>query len=426
MKHLSFLTMASMLFALPFCFFACKKNDCQKAYTYTYYEPVYKSKDEVRANIKSNAPRPIEKPGKIYILGNTIFLNETDKGIHVIDNKNPSNPRNIAFIDIPGNIDIAVKGSILYADMYTDLVALDITDPSRIIVKKFVDSLFPYRYYGSGFVAESMTSRNTVIAEWVRRDTTVMISCDDPGWTFDFLSGRPQFFSATTANSSASASPVGVGGSMARFTIMNDRLYTVSTSDLSIYNISNAADPTYSNRIRLGWNIETIYPFKDKLFIGSQSGMFIYNVVNADAPAAAGQFSHTRSCDPVIADDNYAYITLRSGSMCQGFTNELDIVKLNNITDMALLKVYPLKNPHGLSKDGDLLFICDGEAGLKLYDASNQMDLKHVKTIPNLDAYDVIAQNKIALVVAKDGLYQYNYANNSNIRLLSKMTIQKF
>ena len=84
------------------------KDKCTRSYT--FYEPVYKTIAEVRANIKSNSPRPVERPGKLFIRGNYIFLNEIDRGIHIIDNTNPSAPKNIAFVDIPGNLDIAVKG----------------------------------------------------------------------------------------------------------------------------------------------------------------------------------------------------------------------------------------------------------------------------------------------------------------------------
>jgi len=399
---------------------ACVKDSCKEMHTYTFYQAVYKTKSEVRENIKSNSPRQVENPGKINIHGNYIFLNETDKGIHVIDNTNPSQPKNIAFIDIPGNMDLAVKGNTLYADLYTDLVAIDISNPASVKLSKVIESVFPYRYWGNGFVGTNNSDQ--VITDWVKRDTTVAVSCERQNWVMD---GRADVFVAAANSNSKASSPIGVGGSMARFTIMNDRLYTVGTSDLDVFNIVNANDPKHTNRLNVGWNIETIYPFKNKLFIGSQSGMFIYNVSNADAPVANGQFNHVRSCDPVIADDDYAYITLRSGTTCQGFTNQLEIVKLNNITDPVLQKTYPMKNPHGLSKDGNLLFICDGDAGLKLYNASNVMNLKLINEISDLNAYDVIAMNKIALVVAKDGLYQYNYANPVNIRLLSKITIAK-
>jgi hypothetical protein len=402
---------------------ACVKDRCEQQHTYTYYEPVYKTKADVRANIKSNAPREISTPGKIYIKGDYIFLNEVDRGIHVINNSNPAQPQRIAFIDIPGNVDLAVKGNILYADLYTDLVAIDITDPSSAKLTKVVEGVFPYRYWGGGFAGPAS---DMVVAEWVKRDTTVMQGCDQPNW----WSGRGDLFfaglnSAASPSSPASSSPIGTGGSMARFTIMNDRLYTVSYSDLDVFNITNTRDPYHTGTINLGWNIETIYPFRDKLFIGSQSGMFIYHVVNPDAPAAAGKFEHVRSCDPVVADEHYAYVTLRSGTACQGFTNQLEIVRLNAITDPVLQKTYPMENPHGLSKDGNTLFICDGAAGLKIYDAANVMDLKKIGEIKDIDTYDVIAFNKIALVVARDGLYQYNYTDPHDIRLLSKITVAK-
>jgi hypothetical protein len=153
--------------------------------------------------------------------------------------------------------------------------------------------------------------------------------------------------------------------------------------------------------------------------------MYIFSISNPDNPAQLGQFNHVRSCDPVIADDTYAYVTLRSGTFCQGFTNQLDVVRLNNLTNPSLVKTYQLTNPHGLSKDGNTLFICDGKDGLKVYNASDVNNLQLLKTISGMETYDVIAWNGIALVVAKDGLYQYDYSNLQNIRLLSKMTLSR-
>ncbi|HRQ51657.1 MAG TPA: hypothetical protein PLR74_14020 [Agriterribacter sp.] len=51
----------------------CIKDHCTQ--TYSYFVPVYKTTEEVRANIKSNAPREMERTGKLYIRGNYIFLN---------------------------------------------------------------------------------------------------------------------------------------------------------------------------------------------------------------------------------------------------------------------------------------------------------------------------------------------------------------
>ena len=402
----------------------CLKDTYTKTYTYTYYLPVYKTKDEVRLNVKSNAPQKVEKPGKIYIRGNYIFLNEIDKGIHVIDNTDPSAPNRIAFIDIPGNLDMAVKGNILYADMYTDVLAIDISNPSNVVLKKAIDNVFPYRYWGGNFIE----NQNKIIVTWVARDTTIREKHEVDNW---LKSG--QFYFALSADRSlgysgsaaVSSSPYGVGGSMARFALAKERLYTVGTNKMDVFNITNSINPVKVTETNIGWNIETVYPFRDKLFIGSQTGMFIYNISNADAPYKEGQFSHVSSCDPVIADDKYAYVTLRSGSVCMGFNNQLEVLNLANMSNPTMVKVYPLSNPHGLSKDGNTLFICDGKDGLKIYDASNVSDIKLINRIEVPDTYDIIAYNGNALLVAKDGLYQYDYTDLKNIRLRSKIGLSK-
>ncbi len=235
-----------------------------------------------------------------------------------------------------------------------------------------------------------------------------------------FLDSRA--FNSVAAQSQAKA---GVGGSMARFALKNDYLYTVTNSSLNVFNISQSLDPALVNTVSIGWNIETIFPFKDNLFIGSSSGMFIYGTANPVQPNQLSMFSHARVCDPVIADDNFAFVTLRSGNMCGGFTNQLDVLNISNLSAPTLIKTYQLTNPHGLSKYGDLLFICDGAAGLKVFDAKDVNNLKLLKTISNIDTYDVIAYNNIAMVVAKDGLYQYSIGSNNQVNFLSKLSLQR-
>src|SRR4026207_328372 len=102
-KKLTVEMLSFMLIATMLSFSACVKDRCKQEVTYTYYQPHYKTKSEVRENIKSNSPRQMEATGKIYIRGNYIFLNEIDKGIHVISNPNPSRLVNLTFDDIPGN-----------------------------------------------------------------------------------------------------------------------------------------------------------------------------------------------------------------------------------------------------------------------------------------------------------------------------------
>ena len=91
-----------------------------------------------------------------------------------------------------------------------------------------------------------------------------------------------------------------------------------------------------------------------------------------------------QSCDPVIADEKYAYVTLRTGTTCNGVNNRLEILDIANINSPSLVKTYEMTNPHGLSKDGNLLFVCDGANGLKVYNASDVNNLKLITRMKEL------------------------------------------
>ena len=416
MKNIfSVITFASLFFATTLLS-GCLKDECQL--THKIYLPVYKTLTEVRAQIKSVAPTEIKSTGKIYVHGNYIFVNEVDLGIHVIDNSNPAAPKNVSFIDIRGNVDMAVKGDYLYVDSYSDMVVFDISDPANAVTKKFVNNVFPDRSYFYSGTSTNPDSVNVLIT-YEERDTTV--DCN----MYRMWSGCPNcmYADASGALFSAAAPKVSKGGSMARFAITGSYLYSVSYSQLSSFDVSNATDPQLVNTENMGWGIETIYPFKNNLFIGSNNGLFIYSLANASAPSLVSQFSHVRSCDPVVAEDDYAFVTLRSGNVCAGFTDQLEVLQITDIAKPSLLKTYKMHNPHGLAKEGDLLFICDGDEGLKVYNAADVNDITLIKTIGGMKTYDVILNNGVAIVVAEDGLYQFDYSDSKNIHQISKLSI---
>jgi hypothetical protein len=137
------------------------------------YKPVYMDKEEAR-DIYYAYPRIIENPGKIYIKGKMIYINEKGKGIHFIDNSNPENPAKKGFLNIPGNHDIAIKGNALYADNFTDLVTIDISDMSEPKITKREYNAFPieqqmYPANYSGYFECVDTSRGFVV-EWIEAD----------------------------------------------------------------------------------------------------------------------------------------------------------------------------------------------------------------------------------------------------------------
>jgi hypothetical protein len=412
---------------LTFLFTGCMKDKITK--TYQISTPVFEVLSKFRETIKSQPAAEISITGKISVIGKYIYLSEPYKGIHVIDNSNPSNPKNVSFINIPGNEDMAITGNTLYADAYGDLVTFDISNPLNVVAKNFAANVFPDHaiyYYAPGY--DPATSFNpdsvNVIVGYTTRDTTVDY---DPG------NGYPVYFgscpncaanvptpAAFTAN--ATQNKTATNGSTARFSIINQFLYTVGYSNLTTFDISNPFVPALTSTVQVDWHVETIYPMKNRLFVGTNNGVYMYDVQSAPAkPTLVGQFTHIRECDPVIADDNYAYVTLNDSSACLGTLDQLQIVNIKDINNSYWVKSYQLMHPVGLSKDGDNLFICDGKAGLKIYNASDVNNLQLIKEFSDAVDYDVVAENGIAIVVAANGLYEYDYSQLGNIHLISKL-----
>jgi hypothetical protein len=378
-----------------------------------------------RQSIKSVASTSIINPGKITVFGKYIFVTESGKGIHVIDNSIPSSPKNISFINIPGNEDFAIKGNALYADVYGDLVSFDISDPANAVTKNFVTNAFPYNsiyYTGSTINPDSI---NVVIGYNIK-DTTVDYN-PSVGNVYPLsYSGCASCYTLAAAPSAysqnASASATGTSGSLSRFTIINNYLYTVDYSNLNSFSISDVFNPSSSGQSQVDPHVETICPFKDKLFIGTNNGVFMYDVQSSPGnPSLAGEFTHLRGCDPVIADSSYAYVTINDSSACLGFNNELQIVNIQDLNNSFLVKSYQLTHPVGLSKDGNYLFVCDGKDGLKVYDATDVSNLQMIVQLKSAEVYDVIAENGVAVVMAKSGMYEYDYSDINNIHLISKL-----
>lgn len=135
-----------------------------------------------------------------------------------------------------------------------------------------------------------------------------------------------------------------------------------------------------------------------------------------------GEFKHGTACDPVIANSNYAYVTLHTGTYCGAADNELDILDAKDLSNTTLIKSYPMIKPSGLCLDGSLLFVCD-ETVVKVFDASNPDNLQLLSTVSVNQPNDVIASGHVLLVVGTDGLYEFDYTDPSHVAALSFLSI---
>jgi hypothetical protein len=225
----------------------------------------------------------------------------------------------------------------------------------------------------------------------------------------------------------AFAGGTGKGGSLARFTILGNYLYTVDREKLSVFDISNGAQPVFKRTIPVGFEIETIFPFKDKLFIGSTTMVHIFSVADPAHPeklAEAISPEVMRRCDPVVAKDNVAYATLRTSGPCGGAQSILAVYDISNISEPVQMNTVNVPSPYGLGYSGNTLYICDAVSGLMIYDITEPFEPEYVDALMmpgSSRIIDLIPYNNILVAWLSDGMAVYDINDKHNPVLIKKI-----
>jgi len=214
-------------------------------------------------------------------------------------------------------------------------------------------------------------------------------------------------------NSSAGGSTDSTGGSRARMTLIGDYLYTIAGADVQLMDISTPEAPNFWNRITLDWDIETLFPYGDYLLVGSETGVHILDNSTVGSPQPLSKFVHARSCDPVVAANNIGYVTLNIEDNCWSDTanNQLDVLDLADMSQPKLIKSYPMQSPTGLAVSGQWLFVCDGRAGLKVFDNTDPLNLTPQGKLPEVNCFDLIAKDDTLYISTSEKLLQYDYSS---------------
>lgn len=388
---------------------------------YTMCYPVYTDYETFRQPAAFTAPQSITANGSIYLKDGYLFLVEPDRGIHFINNSNPASPVNLGFLNLIGCTGMAIKDNQLYANSFIDLVVFDISTITSPVEIARMKDVFPQAVpvLEKNYPVAAIDKNQGVVTSWEYKKVK------EKGQQVPIWNNCPNCISLSDGtvfeSQNSSSSGTGVSGSITRFTIIGDYLYVMDYGQLKPIHIANPTSPVAETPVDTWRQVETLFAHDQYIFMGTTTGMLIYGTANPAQPDFVSSVNHMNACDPVVVQGNYCYVTIRSGSRCGGELNQLDIIDISNISSPALLKSFEMTNPHGLGIDGNLLFICDGKDGLKIFDASDPLtcgdNLSH--RFKDIEATDIIPFNNTAIVIGENGIRQYDYSNPADLKLVS-------
>ncbi len=233
-------------------------------------------------------------------------------------------------------------------------------------------------------------------------------------------------------NESAQGGDTGIAGSYARFITIGDFLYIVDQTDIQTFSVANPAAPVKINTQTVAAQIESIFHYEGRLFIGSGLGLFIYQIEADGIPSLLSSNVYDYPivpCDPVVANDQYAYVSLHDQDAegpCGGWIdiNVLKIFDISDIMDPIQIAEYPMSKPKGLGLDGNILFVCDDYDGLKVFDVSDPLNIQLKHHFQGFTAFDVIPLDGLLMCVGTDNIYQFDYSDIENMTEISRIPIQ--
>lgn len=428
-----------LLLLLSVILSGCLDEKCNEERIVQGFEPVTTSSEEWRAStFFCGVPQEVCEATSFYVYGDYLFMMEGSRGLHILDNSDPSNPTPITFMEVPGGQGLAVRNGILYMNQYVDLVAFDLTNPELPeLVGRTKDVFEPYTVFAQ------VLPDGEYVVDWLPTNEQRVVRCDDPNFNARFWDGGRGIFWAQEGALDISASvsfndvaptaggqreTVGQGGSLARFTITNSTLYAVDESRLKTFDLTDPEQPEFVGNVNLGWGIETLFPYGDQLYVGSATGVHIYDVSSPLEPQHLSTFEHVLACDPVVVNNDLAYVTLWGGRDCGSVGDQLEIIDVSDPRNPESVQITPMSSSHGLGVAEGKLFLCSQWEGFRVFDLDDEGLLgEQLDHVTDITARDVIVQprnnNLIVLGYYQDGIKQYNYTDEGRLSATSQISV---
>ena len=327
--------------------------------------PVTLNRAVVQDSIMALPARELCTGGNIYAFGQYLFVNENRKGYHLLDNTDKSNPRTVAFLQIPGATHMAFVGGRMVSDSYADMVVLDFAGPDRI---SLISSTPNFLLEATGFVI----GEDQIAVGFEPQEVSFRQNCDGTfqnNWGGRWVNFEADFGVLPNASSSGgSGAGVNTGGSLARLAFCDNRLYVLGHSMLRTYDLVSD-ELIERNTQELGWGQEAMILRSGYLYVASQAALTIYDVRGCREPERIGFAPHRWANDPVAVEGDRAVLTVRWGEAGQpGSGGEMMVFDISDRTNPVELSRHPLSFPVGVQLHDGMLYIFDQVSGLLAYD----------------------------------------------------------
>ncbi len=231
--------------------------------------------------------------------------------------------------------------------------------------------------------------------------------------------------------------PESLSGAYTRMLVVADKLYAVDQTSVITYDITDRDQPVQVDRQEVGRAIETLFHNDGNLFVGSRTGMFTYSIDEAGLPRRRGRFDYSvlpfevEPCDPVVANSTTAYATLYTDNDPNdgcGRRRSMQLLVVMDVTDLdapRLIRTYDVATPRGLSLDDNVLFVCNDENGLTVFDITDPANLVELSRVRNIRAFDVLSEDGLLTVVGATELVQFDYSDPTDLVELDHLLYPK-
>lgn len=209
-----------------------------------------------------------------------------------------------------------------------------------------------------------------------------------------------------------------VSGSLASFAVNNDYLYALTNGGLEVFHLSPEGRPSLVSSVEVADDAETVFIYNDYLLFGSSTGMIIMDINSPANPTYVARVSHQTACDPVIARDDVAYLTIRNGSNCTQISQNLLIVyEISEINNPKEIRRINMIDPRGLGIVGDKLLVGEGRIGLKQFDISRADSPVFEIIYPDFEANDVIGLNNSVFILGSRSIEQLEMKDDTLVKI---------